>query len=117
MLCYNTNDVLSTMELWLYWWEAISLLRPAFSRTRTFMWFAVCVAGLSVRTDKLGVTSIVRSLGLHGRWYDNLLDNCHTSGIHLDHLSALWARVVLRLFPHPIRVNDRLVLVGDGIKV
>ena len=105
------------MELWIYWWEAILLLRPACSRFRTFMWFAVCVAGITVRTDKLGVTSIIRSLGLHERWYDNLLDNFHSSGIQLDRLSALWAQVVLRLFPHLVRVNGRLVLVGDGIKV
>ena len=105
------------MELWLYWWEAILLLRPACSRFRTFMWFAVCVAGITVRTEKLGVTSIIRSLGLHGRWYDNLLDNFHSSGIQLDCLSALWAQIVLRLFPHLVRVNGRLVLVGDGIKV
>jgi hypothetical protein len=111
------KDVLLTMELWLYWWEAILLLRPACSRFRTFMWFAVCVAGITVRTDKLGVTSIVRSLGLRGKLYDNLLDNFHSSGIHLDKMSALWAQVVRRLFPNPLRVNGRFVLVGDGIKV
>jgi hypothetical protein len=32
-------------------------------------------------------------------------------------MSALWAQVVLRLFPDPLRVNGRLILVGDGIKV
>jgi hypothetical protein len=30
---------------------------------------------------------------------------------------ALWVQVVLRLFQDPLRVNGRLVLVGDGIKV
>ena len=39
------------------------MLRPAFSRQRTFLWFATAVAGLTVRTDLLGVTSIVRALG------------------------------------------------------
>ena len=54
-----------TMSLWIYWFTAISNLRPAFSRTRTFLWFIVAVAGLAVRTDLLGVTSIVRALKLH----------------------------------------------------
>jgi hypothetical protein len=36
------------MQLWLPWWEVILLLQPAFSRWRTFVWFTVCVAGLSV---------------------------------------------------------------------
>lgn len=105
------------MQLWIYWWDAIWLLRPGCTRLRTFLWFATCVAGLTVRTDLLGVTSIVRALGLHERYYDNLLDNFHSTGVLLDKMSALWTQVVLRLFPDPLRVNGRLVLVGDGIKV
>jgi hypothetical protein len=105
------------MQLWIHWWNAIWMLRPGCSRLRTFLWFATCVAGLTVRTDLLGVTSIVRALGLHGRFYHRLLDNFHSTGVRLDEMSALWAQVVLRLFPDPLRVNGRLVLVGDGIKV
>ncbi|MFB3076899.1 MAG: transposase [Lysobacterales bacterium] len=105
------------MQLWIYWWNAIWLLRPGCSRLRTFLWFAVCVAGLTVRTDLLGVTSIVRALGLHGRLYHRLLAHFHGTGVSLDEMSALWAQVVLRLFPDPLRINGRLILVGDGIKV
>jgi len=104
------------MPLWICWWNAIWLLRSGCTRLRTFLWFATCVAGLTVRTDLLGVTSIVRALGLHGRFYGNLLDNFHSTGISLDKMSALWAQVVLQLFPDPLRVNGRLILVGDGIK-
>lgn len=105
------------MELWICWYNAICLLRPAFSRCRTFMWFAACVAGLTLRSERLGVTSIIRALGLRGRFYDNLLDCFHSRGINLDRLSALWAQVVIKLFPGILRVNGRIVLVGDGIKV
>ena len=104
------------MALWIHWWNAIWLLRPASSRTRSFMWFTTAVAGLTVRTEMLGVTSVVRALKLHARFYDRLLDHFHSDAIQPDALAALWARVVLRLFPHPLRVNGRLVLVGDGIK-
>ena len=52
------------LSLWGIWWNAILLLRPAFSRLRTFMWFVTAVAGLTVRVDLLGVTSIVRALNL-----------------------------------------------------
>src|ERR1700675_3817286 len=45
------------LSLWGIWWNAILLLRPAFSRLRTFMWFATIVAGLTVRVELLGVTS------------------------------------------------------------
>src|SRR5262249_60626463 len=83
------------------WWNAILLLRPAFSRLRTFMWFVTAVAGLTVRVDLLGVTSIVRALNLRSRLYTKLFQHFHSSGIKLDWLSALWARTVLQLFPSP----------------
>lgn len=105
------------MSLWIPWWKAIQLLRPAFSRTSTFLWFAAAVAGLTVRTDLLGVSSIVRALKLRACCYTALIDHFHSDGVKLDRLCALWTRVVLGLFPDPLRVNGRRVLVGDGIKV
>jgi len=81
------------------------------------MWFTVVVAGITVRTDTLGgVTSIVRALHLRGCFYRSLLKNFHSSAVRLDDLSILWTRVVLRLFPNPVCVNGRLVIVGDGVK-
>ena len=105
------------MSLWLHWWNAIWRLRPAFSRLQTFLWFATAMAGFTVRTDMLGVTSIVRALNLNARYYNALVDHFHSAAVKLDQLTALWTQVVLRLFPQPLRINGRLVLVGDGIKI
>ena len=105
------------MSLWSAWWNALWLLRPAFSRLRSFLWFATAVAGLTVRTELLGVTSTVRALKLHPRFYNKLLDSFHSSAVKLDSLAALWPQAVLRLLPGALRVNGRRVLVGDGIKV
>lgn len=105
-----------SLSLWSCWWNAIQLLRPAFSRLSTFMWFATIVAGITVRVDTLGVTSIVRALNLRPKLYHRLLAHFHSTGVKLDRLAALWTQVVLRLFSNPVRVNGRLVLVGDGIK-
>lgn len=118
MLYYavNINREIS-MPLWTAWWNALYSLRPAFSRLRSFMWFATVVAGLTVRTEHLGVTSIVRALNLQPRLYNKLRDSFHSSAVQLDRLSALWTQAALRLFPDPLRVNGRRVLVGDGIKV
>jgi len=110
------SDRALPQSLWAIWWNAILLLRPAFSRLRTFMWFVTAVAGLTVRLELLGVTSLVRALNLRPRLYTKLLAHFHSSGIKLDRLSALWAQAALQLFPSPVRVNGRLVLVGDGIK-
>src|SRR6516162_11766595 len=49
--------------------------------------------------------------------YNSLRKNFHSSAIELGWLTVLWAQVVLRIFTNPVRVNGRLVLVGDGIKV
>jgi hypothetical protein len=105
------------MSLWIAWSNAIGLLRPAFSRQRTFLWFATAVAGLTVRTELLGVTSIVRALKLKPRYYQLLLEHFHSDAVKLDRLCALWTQAVLRLFPQPLCVNGRRVLVGDGIKI
>src|SRR5664279_3511650 len=105
------------MPLWLLWWSALQMVRPAFSQLRTFLWFATAVAGFTVRTELLGVTSIVRALKLKPNCYERLIRNLHSSAVRLDKLSALWTQAVLRLFPNPLRVNGRRVLVGDGIKI
>ena len=70
-----------------------------------------------MRTELLGVTSIVRALNLDPRCYNTLVDYFHSSAVKLDRLTALWTQLVLRLFPRPLRINGRLVLVGDGIKI
>ena len=80
------------------------------------MWFATIVAGMTVRTELLGVTSIVRALNLRPNLYNLLRKHFHSSAVKLDRLSALWVQAVLRLFPSPVSVNGRLVLVADGIK-
>ena len=103
------------MALWIHWFNAIWLLRSGFSRLSTFLWFVTAVAGFTVRSESLGVTSIIRALKLKPSHYNSLRDNFHSDGIALDALSALWTRVVLRLF-NPVRVNGRLVTVVDGLK-
>lgn len=106
------------MRLWIIWWGKIQQLRPAFSRTRTFLWFATCIAGLTIRKDLLGVTSIMRALGLKDKYYHRLLENFHSRGIKLNELNALWTKLVLKWCrPFLLRVNGRLVVLGDGIKV
>jgi len=103
--------------LWKHWWKLVCELRPACGRTRTFLWMAVCLAGMTTRKDLMGVTSIVRALGLVPACYDRLLDFFHSSALNLGKLTRLWCALVFRINPGILRVNGRPVLVGDGIKV
>jgi len=103
--------------LWNQWWKLVCELRPACARIRTFLWMAVCLAGMTIRKDLMGVTSIVRALGLQPICYDRLLDFFHSPALNLDRLTRAWCRLVFGVHPGILRVNGRPVLVGDGIKV
>ena len=103
--------------LWKHWWKLVCELRPACARTRTFLWMAICLAGMTTRKDLMGVTSIVRALGLVPACYDRLLDFFHSPALNLSKLTRLWCDLVFRVHPGLLRVNGRPVLVGDGIKV
>lgn len=72
--------------------------------------------GMTVRTDLLGVSSIVRALGLVPSCYDRILDFFHSPALRLDTLTQLWRGLVLKQ-PGVVRLGGRPVLVGDGIKV
>jgi len=103
--------------LWNDWWLLVCELRSACARTRTFLWMALCLAGLTIRKELLGVTSIVRALGLDPACYDRILDFFHSPALDLNKLTLAWCALVFRVHPGILRVNRRPVLVADGIKV
>src|SRR5450756_696693 len=105
------------LMLWYHWWNLVCELRSACARSRTFLWMSLCLAGFSTRKDLLGVTSIVRALGLEPACYDRLLDFFHSPALDLDKLTRAWCALVFRFNSGLLRVNSRPVLVGDGIKV
>jgi hypothetical protein len=102
--------------LWRNWWELVCQLKGACARTRTFSWMVVCLMGMTLRTDLMGVSSIVRALGLVPTCYDRILDFFHSPALCLDKLTRLWRRLVFQQ-SGVLRVGGRPVLVGDGIKV
>ena len=105
------------MELWLHWFSAVWHLRSACSRFRTFLWLSICLAGMCIRPDLFGVTSIVRAFGLKEHCYDRILDFFHSRSLNIHRLSRSWITTVLHVFPGVLKVNGRLLIVGDGIKV
>ena len=103
--------------LWNDWWKLVGGLRSACARTQTFLWMALCLAGITIRKDLLGVTSIVRALGLDPACYDRLLDFFHSPALDLNKLTSAWCALVFRVHPAILRINGMPVLAGDGIKV
>lgn len=103
--------------LWLAWLRALQPLRPACSRTTTFLWLVVVLAALCLRPDLAGVTSLVRSLGLSDASYYCLLHFFHSPALDLDRLTQLWCQNLLRWLRRClVRINGRPVVLVDGLK-
>ncbi len=104
------------MDLWLRWMTVVRELRPACSRMRTFLWLSLCLVGMCIRPNLAGVTSIVRAIGLQVVLYDKLLDFFHSPALDIDALIRLGANTVVGICSGVMKKNDRLLLVGDGLK-
>ena len=102
--------------LWGLATDILWRLRPAFSRTATFAWFCLVVAGMMVRNDRYGVTSLIRAVGLPARAYDRMLDAFHSRAWNVDALAALWVKVVFAVFPLMKSTDGRPIIITDGIK-
>ena len=53
--------------------NVLCCFQPCFSRKAAFRWFAAITIGVMLRSDRLGVTSIVRDLALNLACYDYML--------------------------------------------
>jgi hypothetical protein len=80
------------------------------------MWMSVALLGLSARSDLGGVTSFVRAGWLQSKAYHRLLYLFHTPALVIETVTTCWVRLAVKLFA-PLRVDGRLVLVADGLKV
>lgn len=107
---------MSDTILWDEWSKAFSSLRDAFSRQSTFLWAIIYCAGIVVRPDIRGVSSLVCALKLNKRAYGCLRDLCHSSAIKLEPLLECWIALCLLKFK-PVCVEGHLVLFGDGINI
>jgi hypothetical protein len=67
-----------------HWSNLACELRTACARTRTFRWRFLCLAGMTVRKNLLGGTSIVRVLGLEPACSDCFSDFLHSSALDLN---------------------------------
>lgn len=90
-------------------------MESAFSRKATYGWFVIVFVGFLVRTDTLGVSSIVRALMLAPESYTCLLHFFHSTAWTVEGLMAVWWEwLVVRDVAY--RLGDRLILVGDHTK-
>jgi hypothetical protein len=101
--------------LWIEWFRCVTFLRKSCSRNSTFIKLVLVLAGMSVRSDLLGVTSLVRTGFFSPEKYRNILHFFHSKGIKQSVLLKLWVKLVLKLF-NPVREDGYLVFIADGLK-
>ncbi|MCA3086434.1 MAG: transposase [Rhodocyclaceae bacterium] len=104
--------------LWIRLFPVLAQLRNVFPRQVTFWVFVTAIIGMMTRSDRRGVTSIVRALSLKPAFYKALLRLFRCPGLEPGRLSDLWTRLVFKIFAKAcVRVGDRVIIVADGLKV
>ena len=95
--------------------HTLEAFRDCFSREAAYKWFVVFVVGFLLRSDHLGITSVIRDLALDGSNYENLRHFFYSNAWSLDSLRRRWYAIV-RDSGLVHSVNERSVLAGDGVK-
>ena len=89
--------------------------RPCFSRKAAFGWFVTVIVGFMLRSDQLGVTSVIRDLSLAPRCYEPLIHFFHSTAWEPDMIRETWWKLLTKWAPI-YRVKKRCILIGDGVK-
>lgn len=105
------------MELWNKWIGLVNQLESSCSRKQTFFWLMAVLIGFTIKFDSLGVTSLARGIGLLPNYYTCMLHLFNSTAVNLDKLQELWVKLVLNAFGGIVRINGRVIIVGDGIKI
>lgn len=95
--------------------EILLSFYPCFTRTAAFEWFVMIIIGFMVRSDSLGVTSVIRDLTLNPDVYPCLIHFFHASSWEWDRIFDQWVQMVAAKAPLH-RVSGRVVLIGDRTK-
>ena len=86
-----------------------------FSRKAAFRWFVTITVGLMLRSDKLGVTSVIRDLALSPDCYDSMIHFFRSCAWSLENIRERWFSIVKESFPI-YKEGKFCVLIGDGVK-
>ena len=79
--------------------KVLSAFESCFSRKASFRWFVTIIIGLMLRSDKLGVTSVIRDLALSPACYPSMIHFFRASSWSLVTLRRRWFSIVRDEFP------------------
>ena len=95
--------------------NVLFLFESCFSRKAAFRWFITITIGLMLRSDKLGVTSVICDLALSPDCYDSMIHFFRASSWSLDSIRSCWFSAVRQYAPL-YKEGNIYILVGDGVK-
>ena len=95
--------------------EILEGFRKEFSHKAAYGWLIVLAIGVMIRTDKLGVASVVRGLALRPESYESMIRFFRACSWHLPSLQSARVGIIARCAPLR-RFQGRVVLIGDGVK-
>ena len=95
--------------------KVLCQFESCFSRKASFRWFVTIIIGFMLRSDKLGLTSVIRDLALSPHCYLSMIHFFRASSWSLDSIRLRWFSVVRDDFPL-YKEGSFHVLVGDGVK-
>jgi hypothetical protein len=101
--------------MWKFVDNNLMVFKECFSREKAFKWFVVVIVGLMVREDRLGITSIVRTLEINPGYYETLIHFFRANSWELNIIRDRWIRVVWNS-GLVYRINGTPLLIGDGVK-
>jgi len=95
--------------------KILCFFESCFARKAAFRWFVTITIGLMLRSDRLGITSVIRDLALSPDCYESMLHFFRSSAWSLDGIRERWCMAVREYAP--LYTEGGLhVLVGDGVK-
>lgn len=95
--------------------DILCFFESCFSRKAAFRWFVIITLGLMLRSDKLGVTSVIRDLALRPDCYVSMLHFFRASSWSLPSIRQRWFEAV-KVYSPLYRESEFHVLIGDGVK-
>lgn len=95
--------------------DILCFFESCFSRKAAFRWFVIITLGLMLRSDKLGVTSVIRDLALRPDCYVSMIHFFRASSWSLESIRLRWFEAV-KMYSPLYHEGEFHVLIGDGVK-
>ena len=103
------------MKMWNLIDKILNNFRMLFSRKASFEWFVIIIMGLIIRTDSLGITSIIRDLSLVPNYYTTMNHFFRANSWTIENIIDCWAKTIKEVAP-VTKVEGYSLLIGDGVK-